>query len=257
MGEFIEGTEIEILGKKYEVYSEQYAMSILWNNSELFVDYYNDQRKRLDNVLWLKDNNLSANMRNGVVGDFSFIIGKNMPIQINDTFDVAHELQHLICAREGYPFISLTEYGENLKIDLKYITILSNVLNDPKVNSRLSNFGFDLLSNYNKASKIQKMRRQNSKDFFEKDLNMLFEVSLYIQKVLDWELILKTTNEKHNKFIEWYDYRFPNIAKEAKQLVKDIKEFGFETPEKCEKIFKHIIKYFNQKHVMEVTYVQG
>ncbi len=254
MDEFIEGTEFDLFGKRHKVYSEQYAIKAIYNNSQIFRSFYNTQRNKLGKIMWLVDNALSANMRCIRIEGFDAIITKSMPIEDINTFDTAHEIQHLIFGMEGYPSMCYSEYGTTLNLDMKYIASVLNTVNDPMVNKRLATFGFDLLSYYNKASRIQKIWRQDMDVTLFNKLGTLLEVCLYIQKSLDWDIVAEVTNEQHNKFIEWYDYRFPNISKEAKPLIKYIKDTGYDTQKKCEVIFKTIIKQFGQEKVMCVTY---
>ena len=71
-------------------------------------------------------------------------------------------------------------------------------------------------------------------------------------KILDWELLRDEIGKDNNEFQLWFDERYPDIAREAKDLLVLIDDIGYETPEKQIKLFRRIIQAYRLEKVVVV-----
>ncbi|SMC63026.1 YecA family protein [Sporomusa malonica] len=235
---------------------EQYALKDVLANSETFRSFYNSERDKIKNfIFWCIDPNLNAQMRTASMsmqGDpvvsIYIIIIKKAPIAAEDAFDVAHELQHLICADEGYCSIGWLDQKYSRS---NFASLIANITNDPTVNSRLAKFGFDLWAYYDKACSLQKGYFGKCNDNNISDQRQL--IPLYLQKALDWDVACKISKRSNNDFLNWFDNQYPISSAEARKKLEEIKQMGYDTPEKSQYILKNIIKSLGLDNILHVS----
>jgi len=236
-----------------KIYAERYVLSILLKKSKEFIAFYNSERSNLLNpIVWGVDPTLPVSMRSGFIPDFNknIIILKKIPIELEDTFDIAHELMHFLFGQKGFPLAIISDYGLLNGYDPRFAGILLNTVKNPLVNSRLAEFGLDLWGYYDKASQFQRSYRETNPQTLQGDRYKYFEVSFYIQKVLDWELANKQSPRPHDDFLEWYRLKYPEIAEDAAEILNEIRQTGYDTPQKVRVILTKIIKHYNMSEVV-------
>jgi hypothetical protein len=238
----------ELPGRKV---AEQYVLEKIIADSSIFRDFYKSERKKVAaDIHWCVNPQLTSGMKTGSMSlpdgvSCFFMLIKQAPLETADAFDVAHEIQHLICASEGYPGITA--------LDVNYFDLtgfLANITNAPIVNSRLAHFGFDLWPYYDKACLVQK----KSLDDFDDDdeTQSILLTGLYLQKALDWEVACKVSKRSDNEFSTWFEERFPKAALKAKDVLPWINEVGYDTPEKSACVLKGIIEKMGLENVLIV-----
>ncbi|HWQ42295.1 MAG TPA: SEC-C domain-containing protein [Desulfosporosinus sp.] len=237
---------------EFKIYAERYTLNTLLKKSKEFRAFYISERTKIVRpVIWGVDPSLSVNMRTGEVKDvLNLIILKSSPIHLEDAFDAAHELRHLLLAQEGFPRASITDYGLRNGFDTSFATILLNSVMDPLVNSGLVEFGFDLWGYFDKASQVQRHYRETLTQPPLSNRQKYFEVSLYIQKMLDWEIANRRSPRPHDDFLEWFNLTFPIITQEATEILNEIRLIGYDTPEKVRLILTRIIEQYNMSDII-------
>jgi len=123
---------------------------------------------------------------------------------------------------------------------------------DPLVNSGLSEFGFDLWAYFDKGSREQRHYRETHARPPLSDRHKYFEVSLYIQKALDYEIANRQSLRPHDDFLEWFGLNFPVVTQEATEMLNEIRLIGYDTPEKARFILAKIIKKYNMSDIIDL-----
>ena len=243
---------IEILpGKKID---EQYILQDLLKESKIFKHFYMQERKKIKQDLhWCVDSaHIASKMRSLAILDEEkdtscayIILTQKAPISINDVFDAAHEIEHLVCYNQGYCAIEAL-VPDAIDISCKF----ANILNDPIVNTKLAKYGFDLWAYYDECCSAQKISFGSCRESDPKDRIEL--ICLYLQKALDWEVACGISPRADNHFLEWMAREFPDATLTAKSILGLIRMSGYETPEKSEKVFNIIIQRLGLGKVLSV-----
>lgn len=238
----------ELPGRKV---AEQYALEKIMADSGLFRNFYKSERQKiLADVHWCVNPQLTSGMKTGSMSlpgsaPFFFMLIRQAPLATADAFDVAHEMQHLICASEGYPGVAA--------LDANYFNLtgfLANITNAPIVNSRLAHFGFDLWPYYDKACLVQK---KSLDDFDDNDaMQSILLTGLYLQKSLDWEIACKVSPRSDNEFLTWFEKQYPKSSLKAQNMLPWINEAGYDTPEKSANVLKGIIREIGADNALAV-----
>lgn len=244
---------------EFTIFAERYTLNVLLKKSKEFIAFYGSERSRIVTpIVWGVDPSLAANMRVCNISGLNIIILKRSPISLEDSFDAAHELSHLLCAEAGYPAITLTEKGNQDKRNANLCSAFANSINDPLANSCLIKYNFNLWDYYDRACRIQK-------GFFERGTFLphpsdfrykAFFIPFYIQKVLDWELACAVEPRDKHEFISWLEARYPILSKESLELISLIKSIGFDTPDKATTIFQKIIRQCGVRDILDVTSIR-
>lgn len=235
-----------------QTYHESYALQNLVLNSPEFKSFYESERPKIRrNIIWAHDPELGSNIRATYLPKPKehLLAFMTLPITVDDAFDTAHELQHFICSEEGYPSVSnsaLMQTSSNLA------PALSSSLNDPIANKRLVSFGFDLWAQYDKACISEKSYIER-KDEPVAPTEKLYYTAFYISKALNWDVCCLYSPRESNEFLEWYDTKYPNFSKEAKESLALVKKIGYETPEEATAVFTELITQFELDKSLKVT----
>jgi SEC-C motif. len=236
-----------------QTYVESYALQNLVENSPEFKAFYNSERHKIRrNIIWAHDPGLGSNIRATYLPKPKehLIAFRTLPITVDDNFDTAHELQHFICSEEGYPSVGnsaiLMQTSSNLA------PALSSSLNDPIANKRLVPFGFDLWAQYDKAGISEKSYIESTAEP-QSPTEKLYSTAYYISKALNWDVCCLTSPRETKDFLEWYDTKYPNFSKEAKESLALVKKIGYETPQEATAVFTEIIARFELGKSLEIT----
>lgn len=237
----------------FKVYNERYVLSNLLKKSKEFEAFYNSERSEiLNQIVWGVDPSLAAGMRIGFFQEFNInlIVLKKAPIDVEDALDTAHELMHFILGQKGFPLAYISQEGLLNGYDARFAGILLNIVMNPLVSSKLSEFGFNLWSYYDKASQVQRNYRETTEQPPMSDRYKYYEVAFYIQKVLDWEIAQKHFPRPQNDFLEWYRSKYPEVVQEAAIIIDEIRQNGIDTPHKARKILTKLIKKYDMGSIV-------
>jgi|GEM_PF-3590532 len=242
----------------YPTFDEAFLLKDIIDYSVEFKNFYNSERSKIkEKIYWCLDVNLRASARTGAIeipgfGYKRVIILKQIPLSYRDSFEIAHEIQHTICASEGYPSTGLTEIGSRDPNNMQYASILVNTLADPIVNNDLAQHGFNLWEYYDFISEIQKKGMLNSLSKASDVKQKFYRICFYIQKYFDWELAESINPRGENEFLLWYANKFPQIVEESIDIIAWIKNTGYNTPIQCREIYNGLIKKYEMDSILTV-----
>ncbi|MDF9407144.1 hypothetical protein L7E55_02025 [Pelotomaculum isophthalicicum JI] len=247
------------------VLSENYVLQILLQESDKFINFYKNERHKIRvKVNWAFDERLNSQIKsigleNPDTKEIEYVvIIKQVPIQFDDAFDTAHELQHLILNQEGFPSLCYINNTNNANINLvngmnDLACRISKSINDPLVNSRLVKYNFDLWDNYDRVSKAQMPFMQSIKNIFPNEPSKMegkaFIASTFIQAVLDWEVACRVSPNINNNYIKNLSSMFPVTTKETEDILALIKAHGYDSPDKASIIFYNITQKYGLGHL--------
>lgn len=216
-----------------------YMIGELMSSSQLLYEYLCDNLRWIRKpIMWLHNPDLKGNMRSLQLGDDTYaILLKEIPVNKNDYFDLAHEIGHLVLSESGYPSCSII--GNDSKKGY-LASVLNNVILDPIINRQLKQYGFDFRAHIEKSIKIQVpvvKSYQEEEKLHKYDRHFL--KCLLIQKILDWNLL---DDDIENPFEEIYKQKYPTIYNEALEIIQYIKSLEWNTPQIASEILNKIIK---------------
>lgn len=233
----------------FRVFSEQFVLKDLLEQSEEFRAYYQGQRQKISRGLyWALDPTLpqgidyrsSRYLWNGK--QIQVIRLRTVPATVEDAFKIAHELEHFVLELDGFPLVSSSPKFENLA------SALNSMVHDPIVNSRLKKYGFDPRSDYlteAREDQVQLTSLMRSPDDRIGRLRWMFS---YVGKIIDWELVRNSSEkEQKSEFQILFDAKFPIVARRGQKLLRMVKRIGFDTPGKQTKLFEQIIRKYRLK----------
>jgi hypothetical protein len=128
----------------WSYYDETYVISKIYKESESFKLFFDNERHKVEKpIYWYVDSNLDSIMRCGelLLDEQSFaywIRIKRSPIDIDEVFEAAHEIQHLIDKENGFPCVRLKENFRSESSN-KLARILANTVGDPLANENYYN----------------------------------------------------------------------------------------------------------------------
>lgn len=241
---------------EFTINAERYTLNTILKKSKEFKAYFISERSKIAKpVIWGVDPTLSANMRTGEIqGILNLIILKKSPICLDDAFDAAHELRHILLAQQGFPKASITDLGLKIGLDTAFATLLLNSIMDPLVNSGLTQFGFDLWGYFDKASREQQriVKERGLREPLQ-NKDRYLAVLFYIQKALDFELANTQSSRLSDNFLDWYKMMYPETVREATLIINEIKSLGFDTPDKARQILTKIVNQFNLNNIIIIS----
>jgi hypothetical protein len=236
-----------------QTYVENYALQDLVVNSPEFKAFYNSERSKIRrNIIWAHDPKLNSNILTTYLPKIKehLIAFRTLPLTPADAFEAAHELQRFICSEEGYPSVTNSEILMQTSSNLA--PALSCSLNDPIANKRLFPYGFDLWTQYDQASISEKSYIESTAEPLS-PTEKLYSTAYYISKALHWDVCCLTSPKETNDFLEWYDTKYPNFSKEAKESLALVKKIGYETPEEATAVLTELISQFELNKSLKIT----
>ena len=237
-------------------YNEDYFFKNLIKKDGLFNNFYIKERDNIKKELMcFKKNNLGSKMSYGHINDemdnhIYYIIAESSPLDINFEIHAAHELQHLICCEEGFKAVVFkTGFGKG---NNKLCKVISDMINDPIVNSRIMKYGFNLNEYYKMADEIQ-MGTIGIHPLADIPYEQLiFITTLYVKKTLDLRNIYRNISDEEVEFNKWISKNYSGVVKAAKQILSLIEQIGYDTPQKTEKIFAKTIDLLGLNEILTV-----
>lgn len=222
---------------------EEYALQNILTPGEPFQAFYKAERMKINEpIFWANNASLGGKttglaIRLPPLGT-QVICLRQLPVRTEDAFTAAHEIMHLILDAEGFPFTAgLPEYQS-------LVGPLNSSVQDPLIDARLQQYGFDLCKKYENeiegaVSKVQRAVPPPHR------LAKIMWIMNYTSTLLDW----KATKDYCSKinidaFEHWFNKNQPSIAAEGKQLASVIEQIGYDTPDKMEEVYKYVIKKY-------------
>lgn len=239
--------------------TEEQALKTLLESSPEFKGFYENERSKIKPPIdWIKDETLPGVIRSLYLPELkrSRIFIKRAPLEVEDAFEAARELRHLICTLNGFPGI------EPVKLNFyttrtNTIGLLANMLKDPLANEGLIEYGFDLWPYFDRTCEIQCNNPPFSfQDQPESKKERLQLVALYVQKSLVWELANSIKPRPNNQFNDWFQTNYPDVVSEAEEVLGWVKEAGFATPKQAEAILKEMIKRYEFEGTLKIGIIK-
>jgi len=226
-----------------DTFSEELVVDGLLKSSKEFHEFYQAERAKIvEPVYWARDSSLPEGIdyRHTMLPTGEQVIRlRRVPAILEDAMKIAHELQHCVLDAEGFPTTGAMPQFEDIS------ATLNSMVHDPLVNARLQIYGFDLWYDY--ETELKETFRQlgaipNPPSNHRGRMHWIFN---YVGKILDWELACNKADKGNNEFQLWFDARYPDIAKEAQNLLALVRDIGYDTPEKQTALFKEIIRRYD------------
>jgi hypothetical protein len=237
----------------WPTFPEDYVISELLKSSSEFIAFYGAEREKITKpVYWVRDLSLPVGIDyrcTKLPHGTQVIRLRRIPAIVVDALKIAHELQHLVLDYEGFVTTGATAQYENLS------SSLNSMVHDPLVNSRLQVYGFDLLQDYETELDENIRQLSNNSKSPVNPLDRVHWIFNYLGNILEWEVIRGETTNNKNKFLHWFDERYPDIAQEANDLIILVRDIGFDSPKKQITLFKTIIEKYNLKNKVSMEIV--
>jgi len=226
----------------WRVFPEDIVIGNLLKSCSEFATFYEVERNKIVMPFrWAKDSSLPEGIdyRCTMTPNGIYVIRlRRVPAVPADAMKIAHELEHLVLRSEG--FVSTGAKSQYATIS----SSLNSMIHDPLVDSRLATYGFDLRAEYKTELKESFRQLTSHENSPSGHLSRVLWIFNYVAKMLDWELRYVDTKEDDNEFKLRFDKRYPDIAKEGMDLLKFVKEVGYDTPDKQVKLFRKIIRKY-------------
>lgn len=227
---------------------EQYVLGNLLRNSKEFYSFYQNERQKIKQLIhWVEDLRLPKGV------DYRFSILKNgdryirlrqVPVLKTNGASIAHELQHAI-DDALYPSIIIKDQRfEDLSASL------DSMIKDLIVNSKIKEYRFNIRSNFEDECREDKKQLKKMPTAPSDHHSRMHWIFNYSSKLLDWELV-KSGNEV-NDFLVWFDSRYPEISKKAREVVELVKQYDIYNPDKLYNLYAEIIKRYDLSDFLEV-----
>lgn len=237
------------LSLPWPTFPESFVIDELLKSSQVFQEFYRAERNKITQpIYWAKDVSLPEGIDyrfSKLTTGESVIRLRCVPALAQDACKIAHELEHVVIDKEGFPIVRpVTPEKENLS------SAISSMIEDLLVNSRLQKYGFDLQDDYETEIEMTKRQLTRFTTSPTHRLDRIHWMVNYVSYLLDWELI--NTGKGSNEFKDWFDTRYPDIANRGKKLLKMVKRIGYNTPEKQSNLYREIIRRYKLDGVVFV-----
>lgn len=236
----------------WRTFPEDFVIGELLKSSKEFQAFYEAERKKiLQPIHWAEDQSLPEGIDYRVTRNQAgtqVIRLRHVPSRLGDASKIAHELGHLVLHSEGFP---------DTGADARFETVssaLNSMVHDPLVDSRLQPYGFDLRADYVREVEETFRQLESLPDPPSDHPGKMHWVFNYVGKVLDWELVSDEDDGASSEFELWFDARYPEVGKDAKDLLALVKSFGYETPGKMAELFKEIIQRYELRDIVFLAF---
>lgn len=225
----------------FEEFPETLVIGDLLRTSTEFKLFYRSNRHRIEKPIhWVLDLTLPQGIKamssRWEKGE-QLIHVRRIPAVIEDAFSIAHELQHFILDEIGFVVTSATDEYELPSYSLNDIPL------DPLVNSYLEIYGFDLRGECDKNLQEASRQLQTLPHSPPNRLVGLQWVFLYVELILECEVAYKS-GRSESEFESLFRRKYPELSKQAEELLKIVKTKGYDTPDKQKALLKEIIRRY-------------
>jgi hypothetical protein len=236
-------------------YPEQFAVGAPLAESSEFAEFYRIERPKItDEIAWVENTDLPSGVDHRtttVVGGQRMIQMRRMPADSSDAYAVAHELGHLVMEDEGFPGLAAQRGAEHVA------AALNSALHDPVVDQGLRSYGFDPRPKYFlevSDAKAALERHSRPPDDAAGKLQWLFN---YLSKLLDWDAVRTDSDPRREAFQSWFERRFPQFRSQSQELYSIVREVGFDTPERMQRLFESIVRRYNLEGSLRIGTVRS
>ncbi|MFA6363697.1 hypothetical protein [Methanoregula sp.] len=237
--------------------SAQIMLSNLSKKHSAFNDFYSDNKADINkiNINWTISTESKKEGTSSPVTDT--IILKKYPKSLEDARIVAHEIEHLLIWKEGYPYVIADPHADvEVYRQLHQLAqVIQEPVFEPMVESRLKKYFKKLCSdNHTSAMKgLTKLIENKEKILPELNdcRNLLYYSCLYVQKCL----LLESTcdKDKAEEYILKFNSNFgETILPCAEKILSLIKKNNTRSPESVKIILESILQ--NRKFGFDYRY---
>lgn len=215
-----------------------------------FKKYYNDVYNKLDKQLYFAIGlDLRSNKSTRIIEyngkKYYVILVKTKKARKSEMFEIAHEMQHMICGLEGFPYL---EYNPYLGT---YPATLLNIIADPIVNNRLISKKLDMKEYYSYAQGVHYSIINNYLDIGDKEQDM-WTIFVTVEKLIDGELVGVPKDD--NIIYQLVENKFPTLVNDIEKLYSYIKTKDYYNKDQAFDIYKYIISYYNIENEINIVY---
>ena len=212
----------------WPTFPEEFAIGQLREESDRFAAFWIEERPKIGEVHWAIDDSLPDGIwgRSSRLSTGEAVIRlANIPALADQDYKVAHELEHLVIDSEGFPMTASRPEQEAIS------SAVNSMLHDPQVHERLEQYGYreDIVREYEDESKDSRRQLED----FSGPANRMQATHWtlnYAGNLIDWRQ-LNGTESAASAFQTWFSERYPDIARDAKELLIMVDRIGYETPE--------------------------
>jgi len=231
---------------KLKGYTAGIMLSTLVKKYPAFADFYSARKDDIDKltITWLIDS--TAKKEGDTSPSTDTITLKKFPKSPEGARLVAHEIEHLLIWKEGYPYIMADSHGdEEVYLRLQPLArVIQEPVYEPMVEARIKKyFKKSCADNHASAMKgLAKLIENKEKILPELDdpRNLLHYSCLYVQK----RLVLESTCDiaKADEYTRRFSLHFgETILPCAEKILAVIKKNTTNSPESVREIFESIL----------------
>jgi hypothetical protein len=157
------------------------------------------------------------------VDGMTYLRIRNAICDVGDATLMAHELGHVLQMQQGFPALTSAT-------DHPAATSLNSALHDPLVDAKLSEYGFDIMSD--RRQELDESRRQLATiQAAPRDAaGSAHWIANCLGRILEQHTLGR--DQGSADFLKWFEARYPGILGEAHGIAAVITREGFETPTK-------------------------
>lgn len=233
----------------WPTFPEDVVLSDILKISPEFQRFYDGERSKITTPLfWAHEVNLPVGIdyRSTRITNETQVVSilrlRYIPVRPEDARMIAHEIEHFVLDTEGFPLVGSSNQFEVLS------SALNSMVADPIVDSRLQQFGFDLLPDYKKDIVSMRSQLENRPIAPSDNINVMHWVFNYVGYILEWELL--NARGEFDEFQAWFDARYPGIAHKSRKVLAMVKRIGNDTPAKQRRLYGEIASRYNLRGVL-------
>jgi hypothetical protein len=235
-----------------EAYTNAEMVPLLRNLSTEFGKFFSRVGRELlqgKPIYWITNDAapesilLDGSENGHVVEDTSaiIIVLRRYPSRKEDAYIAAHELEHILLGKEGFPFPKKDHGNVPLAFSLYAM------IQDPLISLRLSRYGFKTAEHY--AANIRSSLKDLAQEIAPtRPMDRLLWCCNIVGLLLDGEysqaMVLK------EKFRDTLFEKFPDLVPDITTLYSFVVQRGFDTPERQRRLLRELSRKY---HLYEVS----
>jgi len=229
------------IGRSHAPLSEEEILAPLLAANKSFQKFYESERPGIGvRIQWERDTSLPPgidfHVTRSCTGDARIRL-RRFPPQPTDAVTVAHELVHLVLDSRGFPAIG----GQRFE---KISSAINSMVHDPHVFRILLEYGLDpypaFRQDIDRAKRTLERESQSPTGRFGQ---LLWSVNC-VSQVLESRVLGKSAEALANRFLSWFNARYPDLAPMNDKLLLLVEETGFDTPASMRELLAGIIREY-------------
>jgi hypothetical protein len=223
--------------------AEAFALRMLLASSRPFRAFYDAERPAIvTRTYWTN----SLPMPPGIAAQairlpepgIQAIYLHRIPAPSEDALAVAHEMMHLVLDAQGFPFIAARSEQQPLA------ALLNSMVQDPLIDARLRQHGFDIGKKIQKDIKAALGTLQHAEPSLDRMARMMWVLN-YTSQLLECRLVTpENRGAQAEGFAGWFRTNHPTIAAEGDALLEDVQRLGYDTPDRMRALFDWITQRY-------------